>query len=111
MDAKRICTQYLNITINGRHSRTTVDTGAEDNIMIKTTTTRLGLSYSPNNAQLMTVNAPPTPVSGVTHEVRITLSEWQGKTNFIVAPLDLFDTILRQEFLQQCQVLMNPYLQ
>ena len=75
-----------------------VNTGAEVNIMTKTAVTRLGLRYSPSNAQLRTVNAPPTPVSGVTHGVSIMLGEWQGKTNFTVAPLDLFDIIHGQEF-------------
>ncbi|TMW84639.1 hypothetical protein EJD97_024733 [Solanum chilense] len=46
--------------------------------MTKTAATRLGLRYSPSNAQLRTVNAPPTPVSGVAHRVSITLGEWQG---------------------------------
>ncbi|KAH0721381.1 hypothetical protein KY284_006411 [Solanum tuberosum] len=39
---------------------------------------RLGLSYGPSSAQLKTVNAPPTPVSGVAHGASITLGEWQG---------------------------------
>ena len=42
----------------------------------------------------------PTLVSGVVHGVSITLGEWQGKTNFNVAPLDLFDIILCQDFFQ-----------
>uniref|UniRef100_M1C642 Uncharacterized protein n=1 Tax=Solanum tuberosum TaxID=4113 RepID=M1C642_SOLTU len=45
--------------------------------MTKTAATKLRLSYSPSNAQLWTVNAPPTPVCGVTHGVRITLGKWQ----------------------------------
>ncbi|TMW91091.1 hypothetical protein EJD97_014797 [Solanum chilense] len=53
--------------------------GAKVNIMTKTAATRLGLRYSPSNAQLRMVNAPPTPVSGVAHGVSITLGEWQGK--------------------------------
>uniref|UniRef100_M1BYQ0 Peptidase A2 domain-containing protein n=1 Tax=Solanum tuberosum TaxID=4113 RepID=M1BYQ0_SOLTU len=93
-------TQYVNIMINGRPARAMVDTGAEANIITKTEATRLGLSYSPSNAQLKTVNAPPTPVCGVAHGVSITLGKWQGKTNFIVALLDLFDIIHRQEFFQ-----------
>ncbi|KAH0747723.1 hypothetical protein KY285_009380 [Solanum tuberosum] len=72
---------------------------------------RLGLSYSPSKAQLRTVNAPPTPVSGVAHGVSITLGEWQGKTNFTIVPLDLFDIILGQEFFQQCHAVIDPYLQ
>jgi len=65
--------QYLDLTINGIPASPMVDTGAEANIMTKTATTRLGLSYSPSNAQLMTVNAPPTPMCGVAQEVSITL--------------------------------------
>uniref|UniRef100_M0ZXX2 Uncharacterized protein n=1 Tax=Solanum tuberosum TaxID=4113 RepID=M0ZXX2_SOLTU len=60
--------QYLDLTINGIPASPMVDTGAEANIMTKTAATRLGLSYSPSNAQLMTVNAPPTPMCGVAQE-------------------------------------------
>ena len=75
-----------------------VDTGAEINIMAKTAATRLGLCYSPNNAQIRTFNAPPTPVDGVAHGVSITIGGWQGKINFTVTPLNIFDIILGQEF-------------
>ena len=88
-----------------------VDTGAEVNIMTKTAATRLGLLCNPSNAQLRTVNALPTPVSGLAHGVNITLGEWQGKTNFTVAPLDIFDIILGQEFFQECHTVINHYLQ
>ena len=72
----RVCgTQYVDITINERPAHAMVDTGAEVNIMTKTAVTRLGLRYSPSNAQLRTVNAPPTPVSGVAQRVSITLAE------------------------------------
>ena len=95
----RICgAQYVNITINGRPARAMVNTCAKVNIMTKTTATRFGLRYSPSNAQLRMVNAPPTPMSGVTHGVSITLGEWKGKTNFTVTHLYLFDIILGQEF-------------
>lgn len=88
-----------------------VDTGVEVNIMTKTAATRMGLRYSPSNAQLRMVNGPLTPVSGVAHGVSITLGEWQGKTNFTVAPVDLFDIILGQEFFQACHAVIDTYLQ
>ena len=46
-----------------------------------------GWGCSPSNAQLKMVNAPSTPVSGVTHGVSFTLGVWQGKTNFTIAHL------------------------
>ena len=88
-----------------------VDTGAVVNIMAKTATTRLELRYSPSNIKVKTVNAPPTPVDGVPHGVSITIGDWQGKTNFIVAPLDIYDINLGQEFFQQCHTVIDPYLQ
>ena len=108
----RICgAQYVDITINRGPARAMVDTGAEVNIMTKTATTRLGLRYRPSNAQLRTVNAPSTTVSGVAHRTSTTLGEWQGKTNFTVAPLDIFDIILGQEFFQECHTVIDHYLQ
>lgn len=76
-----------------------VDTSMEANIISKAATTKLGLNYSPSNNHLKTVNAPPTPIYGLAHGVDITLGKWHGKTNFVIAPLDIFDIILVQEFL------------
>ena len=93
----KACARCLDITINGKRARVFVDNGAEANLMAKTAATRLGLRYSPTNIQLKMVNAPPTPENGVAHGVSIKISDWQGKTRFIVAPLDIYDIILGQE--------------
>ena len=100
LSMSKACSQCVDITINGIRARVLVDNGVEANLMAKTAETRLGLRYSPTNIQLKTVNAPPTPVEGVAHGVSITISDWQGKTKFIVAPLDIYDFILGQEFFQ-----------
>jgi len=57
------------------------------------------------------VNASPTLVCGIAKGVSITLGKWKGKTNFTVAPLDIFGIILRQEFFQRWHMMINPYLQ
>lgn len=49
--------------------RVMVDTGAEANIMAESAAARLGLSYSPSNVRLKTVNAPSTPLCGVAHDI------------------------------------------
>ena len=106
----RVCVvQHVDNTIKRRPTRALVDTGAEVNIMTKTGETRLGLLYSPSNTELITVNAPPTPVSVVTHGISITLGEWQRKTNFTVGPLNLFDIILGQEFISGHGARRNMY--
>uniref|UniRef100_M1BW48 Uncharacterized protein n=1 Tax=Solanum tuberosum TaxID=4113 RepID=M1BW48_SOLTU len=102
---------YVDISINGRPARAMVDSGAEANIMTKMAAARLGLSYNPSNTRLKTVHVSPTPVCGVAQGVSITLGKWQGNTNFTVAPLDIFDIILRQEFFQMCHMMIDPYLQ
>ena len=90
----KACAQCVEITIHGKRARVLVDTGVEANLMAKMAATRLGLRYSPSNIKLKTVNAPPTPMDGVAHGVSITISDWQGKTMFIIAPLDIYDIIL-----------------
>ncbi|MCF8701922.1 retroviral-like aspartic protease family protein, partial [Corynebacterium sp. MC-10] len=104
-------TQYVDMTLNGKPVRAMVDTGAEANIMTKSAAARLGLSYSPSSTRLKTVNALPTPVCGVAHGIDATLGRWRGKTSFAVAPLDIFDVILGQEFFRQCHTMIDPYLQ
>lgn len=69
------------------------------------------MGYGPSNAYLRMINALPTPMCVAAHGVSIMLGEWQGKTNFKVALLDLFDIIPGQEFFQQCHVVIDPYLQ
>ena len=101
---------YVDITINGRPAHAMVDTGEEVNIMTNMAAIRLGMTYSPNNAQLRTVNAPSTLVSGFAHGVSITLGEWLGKTNFTVALL-LFNIILGLEFFKSYHTVIDPYLQ
>ena len=78
--------------------------------MTKMAVTRLGLRYNPSNTQLWMVNAPSNPVSRVAHGVSITLGEWQGKTNFTIATLDIFDILLVQEFFQHHHTVIDPYL-
>ena len=79
--------------------------------MTKTAAKRLGLRYTSSNAQIKSVNASPTPIVGVAHGVNITVGDWQGKTKFIVAPINLFDVILGQNFFQQCHAVIDPHLQ
>ena len=90
--------KYVVISINGQPVRAMVDSGAEANTMTKTAAEKLGLKIVPSNNRLKTVNAPPTPVCGIAHGVSITLERWRGNTNFTVAPLDISDVILGQEF-------------
>ena len=95
----RVCsTQYVDITTNGRPARAMVDKSGKVNIMTKTAAIRLGLRYTPGNAQLRTVNEPPTQMPGVAQGVSTTLGELQGNTNFTKAYLDLLNIIIGQEF-------------
>ena len=75
-----------------------VDSGAKTNIIMKTVAERLGLNYMPSNTRFKMVNAPPTSVCRVSLGVSIFLGKCQGKTNFMIATLDIFDIILGQEF-------------
>ena len=81
--------QMVDITINGKPARALVDTGAEVNVVTKTAAKRLGLRYTSSNAQIRTVNASPTPIVGVAHGVNIMVGDWQGKTKFVVAPINI----------------------
>ena len=64
---------YVDIMINGTLARAMVKTGAKVNIMTETTAKKLGLCYSPSNAQLRIADVPPNLVCGVMHGVSITL--------------------------------------
>ncbi|XP_010327572.1 protein DNA-DAMAGE INDUCIBLE 1-like [Solanum lycopersicum] len=103
--------QTVDITVNGKIARALVDTGAEVNVMTKTAAKRLGLQYTASNAQIRTVNASPTPIVGVAHGVNIMVGDWQGKTKFIVAPINMFDVILGQKFFQQRHAVIDPHLE
>lgn len=94
-------TQYMDMTRNGKPVRAMVDIGTEANIMTKAAIAKLGLRYSLSNTRLKTVNAPPTPIYGVAYGVDVPLGKWQGKMNFAIAPLDIFNIIPGQEFFRQ----------
>ena len=79
--------------------------------MTKMAAKRLGLRYTASNAQIKTVNPSPTPIVGVAHGVNIMVGDWQGKTKFIVSPINIFDVILGQKFFQQCHAVIDPHLQ
>lgn len=71
-----------------------VNKGVEANIMTKSAIIKLGLKYNLSNAQLRMVNAPMTPMCRVAQGVDIVLVKWHGKTDFLVALINLFDIIL-----------------
>ena len=73
--------------------------GAKTNSITKATTKRLGRKYAPKNTCLKTFNYPIDSLKGCRPlGVSITLGKWKGRTNFTVAPLDIFDIIVRQFF-------------
>ena len=43
--------------------------------------------------------------------MQIMVGDWQGKTKFIVSPINIFDVILGQKFFQQCHAVIDPHLQ
>ena len=64
-----------------------------------------------SNAHLKKVNTLLTPVCWVTKRLRNKLQKLQGKINFTVSFLDIFDIIVEQEFVQCYHTMINPYLQ
>ncbi|XP_019252669.1 PREDICTED: uncharacterized protein LOC109231463 [Nicotiana attenuata] len=103
--------KYMDLTINNKPARATVDTRATHNFVTESATKRLGLKLAPTNSRVTTVNVELQNASGVANRVGVKLGNWKGMTNFTVTAMDIFDIILGQEFFTHCHTLINPYLQ
>ena len=59
---------------------------------------------------LKVVNLAAKPSHGVARRVVMHISSWEGRVDFIVAPMDDFKMVLGMDFLQKVKAMPLPFL-
>jgi hypothetical protein len=89
------------MVLNGRMMQSLVDLGTSDNFLKTKVVKELGLTVSPCEAMVNTMNSKEKVVVGFASSVHIWLDKWEGWVNFTVIPMDEFEVILGKEFLRR----------
>nr|XP_016483424.1 PREDICTED: uncharacterized protein LOC107804107 [Nicotiana tabacum] len=99
---------FVDAKLNSKDVRIMVDTGATHNFVTEERARELGLVFISSDTIMKTVNALPSTVHGFAPNVQIALGDWQGLTDFTVAPMDVFDIILGLDFWYEVNALIAP---
>ncbi|KAG5611404.1 hypothetical protein H5410_022685 [Solanum commersonii] len=92
---------FVNAKLNGKDVRIMLDTGATHNFVKKERAKDLCFNYVASDTMLKTVKHPP---------FHIDLGRWKGLKDFTIAPMDVFDIILRMDFLYEVNAFILPRL-
>ena len=100
---------YVEAFVNGRATKALVETSATHNFVSDDETKRLKLQASNEEGWLKVVNSAAKPSHGVAREVAMHIGSWEGKTDFIVTPMDDFKMVLGMDFLRKVKVVPLPF--
>ncbi|KAK3008637.1 hypothetical protein RJ639_013446 [Escallonia herrerae] len=99
---------YVDIKVNGKAIRATVDIGATHNYISSTEVERLGLTLEKGCGRVKAINSAAQPVAGIARSVLIKIGPYEGRTNFSVVIMDNFKLILGLEFLRDTKTTLMP---
>lgn len=89
---------YVPMEENSIGSSGMLDTGDTHNFVASRLVAKFGLNLSKCSSRLKAVNSEAQPMTMILYSVSLKVGEWSGKVNFMVVPLDDFNTILDNEF-------------
>ena len=104
---------YVEALVNGKATKALVDTGVTSvthNFVLEDETKRLELQASKEGGWLKAVNSTAKPSHGVARGVTMHIGSWEGRVDFIVAPMDDFKMVLGMDFLQKVKAVPLPFL-
>ncbi|KAL6326371.1 hypothetical protein AAG906_007876 [Vitis piasezkii] len=101
---------YVEALVNGKATKALVDTGATHNFVSEEEARRLELQASKEGGWLKAVNSAAKPSHGVARGVTMHIGSWEGRVDFIVAPMDDFKMVLGMDFLQKVKAVPLPFL-
>ena len=96
---------YVDAKINGKPTRTMIDSGASHNFVSVDEVQRLGLKVVDGGGSIKAVNSAAQRIRGVARGVKTTLGMWQGHLDFSVVPMDDYKVILGMEFLDKVKAI------
>ena len=85
--------------MNGKATKALVDTSATHDFVSEDEARRLKLQASKEGGWLKAVNSAAKPSHGVAHGATMHIGSWEGRVDFIMAPIDDFKMVLGMDFL------------
>ena len=101
---------YVEVKVNGMSTKAMIDTGATHNFVSEEEARRLKLQTSKEAGWLKAVTSATKPSQGVARGVTMKIGSWEGKVNFMVAPMDDFKIVIGMDFLRQVKAVPIPFL-
>ncbi|XP_078446358.1 uncharacterized protein LOC144715301 [Wolffia australiana] len=99
---------HVSVLINIKPSTAMVDTGATHNLLAEKEARKLGLKLSPSAGKIKAVNSEARDIVGVAKGVLLQVGTWEGRTNFMVSPIDDFTVVLSLDLLMGSHVVVFP---
>lgn len=100
---------YVDVTINGKATKATLDTGVSHNFVSVDEVSRLGLKATGGGGSIKAVNSAARPIHRVARGVRANLGAWSGHVDFSMVPMDDFKVVLGLEFLDLLKAIQVPF--
>ena len=101
---------YVEAKVNRMSTKAMIDTGATHNFVSEEEARRLKLRISKEAGWLKAVNSVAKTSQEVARGVTMMIGPWEGKVNFMVAPIDDFKRVLGMDFLRQVKAVPLPFL-
>ena len=101
---------YVEAQVNGLSAKAMIDTGATHYFVSEEEARRLKIQTSKEAGWLKAVNSTAKPSQGVARGVTMKIGPWEGKIDFIVAPMDDFKIVIGMDFLRQVRAVPIPFL-
>ena len=101
---------YAEAKVNGMSTKAMIDTDATHNFVLEEEARRLKLQTFKEVGWLKAVNSTAKPSQGVARGVTMKIGSWEGKVDFMVAPMDDFKIVIGMDFLRQVKVVSVPFL-
>lgn len=96
--------------MNSHRVHATVDTGASHIFVAERLASRLGLSMSPAQDQVKTINAEKRQIAGISYNVLIVFGDSKGKYHVRIVQLDDYDVIAGLDLLRWMRAAVIPHL-
>ncbi|ERN13245.1 hypothetical protein AMTR_s00040p00232750 [Amborella trichopoda] len=101
---------YIETYINRKAAKAMIDMGATHNFVSKDEAKRLGLWFAEETGWVKAVNSRAKPIHDTACGVDICTSQWRGKIDLSIVPMDDYQVVLGMDFLCWVRVVPMPFV-